>query len=274
MKILLLGYKGLVGNYILKEARNYNVQVVVTSSIDHNDNLEGVDCIVNCAAYTNVANALNEPDKCFNSNVSLVNKLALISKSKNIPLIHLSTIYIDCYYVWSFSSDFDYYTYTKLMSEHVVENINPSRYDIFRTGVLFGKDSDGIDKKIIGKVIPLLKANKDVVLNNKPYSKIMPTYAKHLAISILEHVNKNVYTNDIIYATNRIDLEDDGDYYDYAPSWHDYVFEAKQILNSSSNIIISGSSDIDMFVPSRGSKWIISKHWKAALREYIESEWK
>jgi dTDP-4-dehydrorhamnose reductase len=52
------------------------------------------DAIINCAAYTNVAQAQRAPQDCWAVNVQGVNNLACCASHLDIPLVHISTDFV------------------------------------------------------------------------------------------------------------------------------------------------------------------------------------
>ena len=53
-----------------------------------------IDCIVNCAAYTNVDAAENDPERCDLINHLAVENLALAARTADAWLVHISTDYV------------------------------------------------------------------------------------------------------------------------------------------------------------------------------------
>ena len=53
-----------------------------------------VDAIINCAAYTAVDKAEDEPELAFDINKNGARNLALIAKEKDIKFLHVSTDYV------------------------------------------------------------------------------------------------------------------------------------------------------------------------------------
>ncbi len=55
---------------------------------------DGVDCVINAAAYTDVGGAEREPERAFNANARAVGVLAELCAHHDTPLIHVSTDYV------------------------------------------------------------------------------------------------------------------------------------------------------------------------------------
>lgn len=103
--ILITGSKGQLGSeFSLLEPYHPEHHFVFTD-IDELDitNLvavenfivhQQIDCIINCAAYTNVDKAETDRESAFNINVTGPANLAYASKSSDLLLIHISTDYV------------------------------------------------------------------------------------------------------------------------------------------------------------------------------------
>jgi len=102
-----------------------------------------IDVIVNCAAYTNVDKAEDEPDLANQMNHLAVKNLAEIAKKNNLKLIHISTDY-----VFDGTSSIPYsekdatnpqnvYGSSKLKGEQAIIQINPGNSIIIRTSWLY-----------------------------------------------------------------------------------------------------------------------------------------
>ena len=112
MKILVTGANGQLGNemrlmtkgssdeYIFTDVTEQ--EGVKTTFLDITDidalraivKSEGVKCIVNCAAYTNVDKAETDEDLCRKLNAKAPENLAIVMKEANGLLIHISTDYV------------------------------------------------------------------------------------------------------------------------------------------------------------------------------------
>lgn len=104
MRILVTGGNGQLGNEWVSYLNRQEVEFIALPSsdfdlTDHTDtrrvmgNLKP-DLLINCAAYTKVDQAEDEPDKAFAVNSEGVKNLANYCAAKNIKLIHFSTDYV------------------------------------------------------------------------------------------------------------------------------------------------------------------------------------
>ncbi|WP_457617955.1 SDR family oxidoreductase, partial [Lutibacter sp.] len=108
-----------------------------------------IEVLINCAAYTNVDKAEDEPDLANEINHLAVKNLAEITKKHQLKLIHISTDY-----VFDGNSSIPYtenestnpqnvYGITKLNGEKALLKVNPPNAVIIRTAWLyssFGKN--------------------------------------------------------------------------------------------------------------------------------------
>lgn len=129
MRILVTGGNGQLGNEWISYLNRQEVEFIALPSsdfdlTDHSDtrrvmgNLKP-DLLINCAAYTKVDQAEDEPDKAFAVNSNGVKNLADYCAAKNIKLIHFSTDYVFP------GTDEDHKNYPKGYSEdHPTDPIN------------------------------------------------------------------------------------------------------------------------------------------------------
>ena len=112
LNILVTGANGQLGNEmrIISKNTDYNfvftdvitVEGVETTILDITDieavrNIvkeKGIDCIINCAAYTNVDKAESDVDFCRILNAVAPKNLATVMKEVNGLLVHVSTDYV------------------------------------------------------------------------------------------------------------------------------------------------------------------------------------
>lgn len=112
LNILVTGANGQLGNEmrIISKNTDYNfvftdvttVEGVETTILDITDieavrsivKEKGIDCIINCAAYTNVDKAESDVDFCRILNAVAPKNLATVMKEVNGLLVHVSTDYV------------------------------------------------------------------------------------------------------------------------------------------------------------------------------------
>lgn len=202
LNILVTGANGQLGNEmrIISKGTDYNfvftdvttVEGVETTILDITDieavrNIvkeKGIDCIINCAAYTNVDKAETDVDFCRILNAVAPKNLATVMKEVNGLLVHVSTDYVfggDPYNVPckedQKGTPTGVYGQTKLEGE---QNIMATgcKHLIIRTAWLYSEFGKNFVKTMLN------------LTSTKPELKVVfdqagtPTYAYDLAVAI------------------------------------------------------------------------------------------
>ncbi|MCD4734784.1 MAG: dTDP-4-dehydrorhamnose reductase [Bacteroidales bacterium] len=103
--ILILGSNGQLGSSIRKFSSEYGRYTFNFTDIEELDitnshklnqfiSTNRIDCLINCAGYTNVDKAESEPELAERLNNNAVENLAHMSGDYKIPLVHISTDYV------------------------------------------------------------------------------------------------------------------------------------------------------------------------------------
>lgn len=202
LNILVTGANGQLGNEmrIISKYTDYNfvftdvttVEGVETTILDITDieavrsivKEKGIDCIINCAAYTNVDKAESDVDFCRILNAVAPKNLATVMKEVNGLLVHVSTDYVfggDPYNVPckedQKGTPTGVYGQTKLEGE---QNIIATgcKHLIIRTAWLYSEFGKNFVKTMLN------------LTSTKPELKVVfdqagtPTYAYDLAVAI------------------------------------------------------------------------------------------
>jgi len=188
--------------------------------------INNINIIVNCAAYTAVDKAQSDEDNADAINHQAVKFLAQISKEKNIKLIHISTDYVfdgtnhKPYKEDDATSPKSVYGKTKLAGEKALQVINPKNSIIIRTSWVYSSFGANFVKTML-----TLSKDKDEL--SVVYDQVgTPTYARDLAKAILEIVpkveNKNV---EIYHYSNEGVL-----------SWYDFAKEIMKMAKRKCSI--------------------------------------
>jgi len=150
----------------------------------------GVDCIVNCAAYTNVEKAEEQEDLAYILNAQAAGNLACAAAAHDALLIHVSTDYVfnglSCIpYTEDCSTEpTGAYGRTKLAGEKAVME-SGCRYLIFRTAWLYSPYGNNFVK-----TMRRLTSNRDRL--NVVFDQVgTPTYAAHLAMAIFDIIENS-----------------------------------------------------------------------------------
>jgi len=200
MKILITGAKGQLGNELKLLGKKYPDFQLTFTDVEELDitDMQAVsaffdklhpDVIVNCAAYTAVDKAEQEPDLALKINALAVRNLSNACGEFNALLIHISTDYI-------FNGK-GYRPYVETDTPEPVSSYARSKYAgetqmlsscrngiILRTSWLYSAFGNNFVKTI-------LKYGKERGNLNVVYDQIgCPSYAKDLAAAILEIIPK------------------------------------------------------------------------------------
>ena len=123
----------------------------VQEFIDEND----IKVIINCAAYTQVDKAEEEPDLADAINHLAVGNLAQIAKNLSLKLIHISTDYVfdgtnrNAYLENDTPNPQTVYGQSKLDGEIALQKINPTNSIIIRTSWVYSKYGHNFVKSML-----------------------------------------------------------------------------------------------------------------------------
>ncbi|MGV8947593.1 MAG: dTDP-4-dehydrorhamnose reductase [Lutibacter sp.] len=244
MKVLITGSKGQLGMELRSLETEFpdvdffftdksNLNIVDFEEVEQFISKNKIEVIVNCAAYTHVDKAEDEPEIANEVNHLAVKNLGLIAKKYQLKLIHISTDY-----VFDGDSNIPYseneatnpqnvYGSTKLKGELALLEINPKNSMIIRTSWVYSEFGHNFVKTMLR-----LGAEKEQisVVSDQIGS---PTYAKDLAKVILQ----------IIPSINNKDLQ----IYHYANegqcSWFQFASAIMKIAQQNCQVLPINSSE-------------------------------
>ncbi|MCT7406440.1 dTDP-4-dehydrorhamnose reductase [Aliarcobacter cryaerophilus] len=194
--ILVTGSNGQLGSEIRELASKYsynffftdrnNIDITSKNSIRNFCQINSINVIINCAAYTAVDKAESDMENADLVNRKAVKKLSIVAKELNIKLIHISTDYVFDGknfkpYVEEFQTNpQSIYGKTKLDGENEIRDINPLNSIIIRTSWVYSYYGNNFVKTMLhlGKEKEKLGVIFDQVGT--------PTYARDLAKIILD----------------------------------------------------------------------------------------
>jgi len=205
MKILVTGKNGQLGQSIQKLILNYDHHEFILvgreefdlssseSIAKYFDTHSHFDVIINCAAYTAVDKAEEEPELADQINYQAVKQIAELSNFNNSKLIHISTDY-----VFDGKQDLPYqeddkpnplnvYGRTKLLGEIAIQEIMPKNAIIIRTSWVYSEFGNNFVKSMLR-----LGTERDeiqVVIDQIG----SPTYATDLARAILDIISSKSF---------------------------------------------------------------------------------
>ena len=198
--ILVTGSNGQLGSEIKELSTKYeykffftdrsNIDITKKENIKTFCEINNINTIINCAAYTAVDKAESDEINADLINRKAVKKLALVSSELNIKLIHISTDYVfdGCAYkpyVEEFQTNpQSVYGKTKLDGENEMIKINPKNSIIIRTSWVYSSYGNNFVKT-------MLRLGKEKTELGVIFDQVgTPTYAAHLAIAILDIIPK------------------------------------------------------------------------------------
>lgn len=281
--ILVTGSEGQLGSELRAIAfrfTQYNLFFTNRSTLDITDynavkvytEINKINVIINCAAYTAVDKAESESELANAVNHLAVANFAKIVNEKNIKLIHISTDYVfdgthnKPYLETDKPNPQSVYGQTKLDGELAMQKINPANSIIIRTSWLYSRHGNNFVKTLL----KLAETKSEISVVSDQMGS--PTNAANLAESILNIIpqisTKNVevfhYSNEGIC------------------SWYDFALEIFRIKNIKTLVNAVKTSEFPMLVKrptySVLDKSKIKTHfdleissWKASLSFAFES---
>lgn len=210
-KVLIFGSSGMLGSYLcnLLEEKYPEFKVIrndkAEGGIDITDEQQvremvfetNADYVVNCAAFTDVNAAEDNPEIAFKVNADAPEYMAKVCKEQDIPFLHISTDYVfgdnkeDGYKEdHSEFNPLNVYGVSKLDGEQRVLQTGGKNY-ILRTSWLFGPGATNFIEKIskYAKELPVLKVVTDEVG--------CATYVKDLSeviiLALKEKIDPGIY---------------------------------------------------------------------------------
>lgn len=191
--IAVIGSLGMLGQAVMDELKRRNipckgfdlpdVDITVPDTLRF---IKDMRIVINCAGYTDVDRAEDEPEKAFMVNELGVSNVAELCSVHNVKLCHISTDY-----VFNGEKKFPYteidpveplnvYGKSKLGGELAVKKAGCS-YLIVRTQALFGSGGRNFVDTIINKAAD---SNSTIEVVDDQYTS--PTYTRDCASAILD----------------------------------------------------------------------------------------
>ena len=271
------GYEAVGSDILDKENINCDCDYVKLNITDRRavvDAITGIkpDCIIHCAAWTNVDGAEDEENK---AKVDLINRvgtenIALAAKEINAKMVYISTDYIfdgkgerpwqpddTCY------APLNVYGKSKLDGELAVKSIL-EKFFIVRIAWVFGLNG----KNFIKTMINVGKTHDTVRVVNDQIGT--PTYTKDLSRLLIDMIETEKYG--IYHATN------EGGYI----SWYDFCVEFYKQYGLSTKVIPVTTAEYGISKAARPQNSRLDKKkltdngfkplpdWKDAVKRYLE----
>ena len=164
--ILVTGGNGQLGSELRELAPNYqdynflftdvkDLDITNHTAVKEFIEINNINVIINCAAYTAVDEAESEPELSDAINHLAVANFAQIAKEKNIKLIHISTDYVfdgtnhKPYVETDTPNPKSVYGKTKLDGELAMQQIKPANSIIIRTSWVYSKFGNNFVKTML-----------------------------------------------------------------------------------------------------------------------------
>lgn len=237
MNILVTGANGMLGNAIQNVAKNSKDNYIFTDICDGYQKLDitniedvreavrvnNIQCIINCAAWTNVDKAESAGEIVEILNAIAPENLAIAMKEVDGLLVHVSTDYVfggDAYNTpckeEQKGTPTGVYGLTKLHGEQKIQ-ASGAKYIIVRTAWLYGEYGHNFVKTMIN------------LTGTKPELKVVfdqcgtPTYAVDLANAIFDIVENRKYEGN----TGIYHFSNEG-----VCSWYDFAIKIAELANN------------------------------------------
>ena len=242
--IWLIGSKGMLASEIAAQLNQHNIQWIgsdkevditdkaaVEAFIQQNFSSGSLQWIINCAAYTAVDKAEDDPAIAQKLNADALINICEAAKKYGTQLIHFSTDY-----VFDGTSSMPYietdttnpqtvYGRTKLQGEQNIIELLSEHY-IIRTAWLYGRNGNNF----VSTMIRLMNEKDSLnVVNDQRGS---PTYAVDLAKAVVRIIELNNYRYGIYHYSNEGTI-----------TWYDFACEIYR-LGSEMGLIKSACSVI------------------------------
>ena len=224
--VWLIGSKGMLASEIAAQLNQHNIQWIgsdkevditdqaaVDVFIEQNFSSGSLRWIINCAAYTAVDKAEDDPETAQRLNADALINICTVAKHYGAKLIHFSTDY-----VFDGSSSIPYietdttnpqsvYGRTKLQGEQNIIELLPEHY-IIRTAWLYGKSGNNF----VSTMLHLMNERESLkVVNDQRGS---PTYAVDLAKTVLRIMQLDNHQYGIYHYSNEGNI-----------TWYDFSCE-------------------------------------------------
>lgn len=282
INILITGSNGQLGSELKKNSKlfhNVNPDFTDVDVLDITDKKslaefcsgKNYKYIINCAAYTAVDKAENEPELAHKINVDAVRNLAEIARTTNAFLIHVSTDYVFSGRNFLPYNETDPISpqsvYGKTKAEGEAEALKYDNSIILRTSWLYSSFGNNFVKTI-------LRLSKERDQLTVIFDQIgTPTYAGDLATAIISIVNyqeENKTQPGIYHFSN-----------EGVCSWYDFALEIAQLSGSKTRILPIETKDYPSPTPRpyysvlnkskiKATFGIAIPHWKESLKSCLK----
>lgn len=277
MRVLVTGANGQLGSelklvasadYLFTDIAELDItnEEAVIAFVERN----GINTIVNCAAYTNVDRAEEEPEVAKRVNTTAVALLARVARRYNARLIHISTDYVFGAEVFDAPikesqepAPLGVYGRTKLLGERLIEE-SGCDYVIIRTSWLYST----YGKNFVKTILRLAEEREELRVVNDQIGS--PTYAKDLASVIVQICEREGFEAGVYHYSNRGEI-----------SWYDFASAIVEIAGHNCRVVPCTTAEYGAKA-ARPTYSVLDKqkirgvirrdipHWRASLEECIK----
>ena len=224
--IWLIGSKGMLASEIAAQLNQHNIQwigsdkevdITEKASVEdfahQNFSSGSLQWIINCAAYTAVDKAENEPAIAQKLNADALINICEVAKKYSAQLIHFSTDYVFDgtsaipYIETDTTNPQSVYGCTKLQGEkNILSQLH--EYYIIRTAWLYGRNGNNF----VSTMLRLMNEKDSLKVVNDQIGS--PTYAVDLAKAVLQIIQLNNHRYGIYHYSNEGNI-----------TWYDFACE-------------------------------------------------
>lgn len=251
MKILLLGHKGYLGSFLLK-----NLDVDILNNKNVYDNGINYDYIINCIGKPDLEYCENNIESTNYSNAYLINDI--VKFYPNSKVINFSSYYVynDIGFCDENSNVTKKYNYCRQKLESELLNKNGVT---FRVGKLFGHGD--LDKQ--NKLTEFIIKNDKLILDTVLFNPTDVTQVLNVVKHELYHKNLNGIYN----------LSNDGytSHLDYGKFINKLIGSNKTIIESKDGVRKFDNYGKFLMSCEKIKKHIELEHWELALKKYIKT---
>lgn len=280
-KLLILGYKGTLGQALVAEFNLFGYEVIDWDREEADITSAGIedkifalapDVIINATGYNALDKAETDPKEkeiCFAINSESPKRLAAVAKRLDVVFVNYSSDYVfkgdkeDGYTEDDLPDPINVYGESKYLGEKNIQSIGGKFY-IIRPSRIFGKP--GISTMSKRSFVDIMVGKK-----NEPEIKVVneekgsPTYAPDLASFTRALIGGNKPYG-IYHGANS-----------GACTWYEWACEIFKIIGMSPKLTPIPSSDyprptkLPQFSELLNTKMPLQRTWQEALREYLKT---
>ena len=260
IKTLILGAGGMLGKDLSKvfpdAVQLTHSELDITDEAKVSSTIEKIrpEIVINAAAYTNVDGCEDNQELAFNVNGKALKYIARSCSGAGATLVHYSTDYVfdgskEEYFESDKTKPINAYGQSKLLGEkNIVENT--ADYRIIRTSWLFGMHG----KNFVETMLNLSKTMDTVKVVNDQFGK--PTYTADLARKTSEIIGLSA---GIYHITN-----------EGTCSWYEFASSIIENVEPCSTEEFPRKAKRPKYSVLVNTKTELMRHWKEALKEYME----